>query len=69
MAPRAADTMEELPLPKVAPEWADFYKNFMAAAEGRAEQTVKLAESRRVMQVIEAAFESERIGKSVLEKI
>jgi predicted dehydrogenase len=69
MAPRAEDTMEELPLPEVETDWADFYKNVMACIGGREEQIVKLPESRRVMQVIEAAFESNRTGRSVTDRI
>jgi predicted dehydrogenase len=69
MAPRPADTVEELPIPEVATDWGDFYKNVMACIEGREEQLIKLPESRRVMQVIEAAFESNRTGRSVTDRI
>ena len=65
MAPRPRETTEELPLPDVRPDWSDFYKNVIAAAEGREELIVKPAEVLRVMNVIDKLFESGATGKSV----
>ena len=56
---------EELPLPDVKTDWCEFYRNVTAALEGREELIVKHEESLRVMNVIDALFESARTGKSV----
>jgi predicted dehydrogenase len=69
MAPVVKEVLEELPLPEVETDWGEFYKNVIACIEGREEQIIKLPESRRVMRVIEAAFESDRIGQSVTGRI
>ncbi len=65
MAPRPRETTEELPLPDVKTDWCEFYRNVTAAIEGREELIVKHEESLRVMNVIDALFESARTGKSV----
>jgi hypothetical protein len=43
----------------------DFYRNFCAAIDGTAEQAIKHCEVRRVMKVMEAAFESAETGARV----
>ena len=43
----------------------DYYRNFTAAIRGEAEQIVKHNQMRRVLRVIEAAFESDKLGKTV----
>lgn len=58
MAPRALDTVEELPLPQPQPEKDFFYRNFAAALEGREALTVQPEQTLRVMQVIDLAFAS-----------
>jgi len=65
MAPRPRETTEELPLPEVKSDWTDYYKNVIAAIEGREELIVKPAESLRVMKVVDAIFESDKTGHSV----
>ncbi len=65
MAPRPRETTEEMPLPAVASDWCDFYKNVTATIEGREQLIVKPEETLRVMTVIDALFESARIGRSV----
>ena len=65
MAPRPRETTEELPLPDVRPDWSDFYKNVIAAADGREELIVKPSEALRVMKVIDRMFESAETGKSI----
>ena len=65
MAPRPKDTLEEIALPDVQTDWADFYHNVLAVIDGKEELIVKPEEARKVMQVMTAIFESDRTGKSV----
>ena len=60
LAPRASDTMEELPLPKAEVDEGFFYKNIYRVLRGEEEPAVKIPEIRRVMQVIDLAFASGR---------
>ncbi len=62
MAPRPAFTMEELPLPDVKPDWADYYKNIVGVLDGTAELIVKPEEALRVMKVIDLMFKANREG-------
>ena len=59
MAPRPADTLEELPLPEVQTEWASYYRNILDTLDGKAELIVTIPSVRRVLKVIEACFESD----------
>lgn len=65
LAPRASDTMEELPLPKAEVDKAFFYKNFYNALEGIEDPVVTIPQIRRVMKIIDTAFESGRIHKVI----
>ncbi len=67
MAPRPAETLTELSLPEVSPDssWSHYYQNFMEVIDGKAELCVTVASVRRVLQVIEAAFESNEKGTAV----
>ncbi len=71
MAPRPAETLQELPLPDVedTTSWKCYYRNFMDAIDGKAESAIKLDSVRRVMQVMEAAFESDRTGTAIVTNI
>ena len=62
MAPRPAFTMEEVPLPDVKPDWADYYKNIVDVLDGKAELIVKPEEALRVMKVIDLMFKANREG-------
>ena len=53
---------QELPLPEVEADWSNYYKNVMDTIDGKAELIVKPCQVRRVFQVIEAAFASEKAG-------
>ena len=46
------------------PKWEEFYKNFVAAVEGRAELAISHEENRLVMQVLDACFRSMESGKA-----
>lgn len=54
------------PLPDPKTDWLDFYRNFKTVIEDGAELVVKPDEVRRVMQVLEAGFESNRTGMPVV---
>lgn len=66
MAPRDSLTLDEYDLDIPKSDVHEFYRNFCLAIDGKAEQIVKHAEIRRVMQVIEAAFLSDE-KKQVVE--
>ena len=65
LAPRAMDTMEELPLPNVEIDKAFFYKNFYNTLCGKEELIVKPEEVMRTMKVIDLAFESDRVNQLI----
>lgn len=65
MAPRTEAGEVHLPLPSVRSDVTDFYRNFALAARGKAEPAVKNSEVRRIMRLMEAAFESHRSGQVV----
>ena len=46
----------------------DFYRNAVDVIEGKAEQFIKHEEVMRVLKVIEASFESDRLGMPVAFK-
>lgn len=54
------------PLPEVETDWVDFYRNVNDVLDGKAELKVKISEVRRVLSVMEAAWESSRTGEAVL---
>ena len=58
MAPRPKETLEEIPLPEENPQWSDYYRNVVAALDGKEELIVKPEQALRVMKVIDAAFSS-----------
>lgn len=64
-APRPVETKEDVELPEANPDWTDFYKNVRNAVEGTEELIVKPTQVRRVFQVIEAAFRSHELKRSV----
>jgi predicted dehydrogenase len=65
MAPRTETGELRLPLPKVSSDVREFYRNFVAAAQGKEEPRIKNTEVRRILQLMEAAFESHRTGQVV----
>lgn len=69
MAPRAKEAIEELPLPLVVSDAKDYYRQFAAAVEHGKDLPVKPEQMRRVMQVIDAAFESEAKRQSISVRI
>lgn len=65
MAPRDEITLDEYEIERPVSNVHDYYRNFVAAVDGKAESLIKHCEVRRVMKVMEAAFESDRIGAPV----
>ncbi|MBQ7377314.1 MAG: Gfo/Idh/MocA family oxidoreductase [Clostridia bacterium] len=58
MAPRDEVTVDTFEWTRPTSDVHDFYRNFTAAIDGKAEMLIKPGEIRRVMQVMEGAFES-----------
>ena len=65
MAPREANSAEELPLPELDYDRNELYSNLVDVVNGEAEQIVKGEEALRVLKLMEAAFESFETGKVV----
>lgn len=65
MAPRDKSTIEEEYIPQPHADVHDFYRNFVAAIDGEAEQIVTHSQMLQVMKIMEAAFESDRTGMPV----
>ena len=65
MAPRNAKTTKEETVVRPVSDVHDFSRNFTAAIDGNATQLITHDQLRRCMKVMEAAFESDRIGAPV----
>ncbi|MDR2617687.1 MAG: Gfo/Idh/MocA family oxidoreductase [Treponema sp.] len=65
MAPRTDETIKEEPLPWVKSDIRDFYRNVIAAIEGKEQLRVSLESVMRNMRLMEAIFESAKTGKPV----
>lgn len=65
MAPRDEKTIEESFIHRPDSDVHDFYRNVCAAIDGRETQIVTHEQLMRVMRVMEAAFESDRLGAPV----
>ena len=62
MAPRAANSTEEHPLPDILYDRNELYSNLVDVINGKAEQIVTAEQALRVLKLMEAAFESDRTG-------
>lgn len=65
MAPRDEVTLDEYDVEKPASDVHDFYRNFCAALDGKEEQLITHAQVRRVLRVMELAFESAQKGQAI----
>jgi len=65
MAPRGADTMDDLPLPDIAYDRNELYSNMCDVVLGKAEPVIKNEEALRVLRLMEAALESDAKGIAV----
>lgn len=65
MAPRTAETIHEYPLPEIASDVRDFYRNLVKAIRGQEEQIVKHQQVMDVMGLMEAIQLSAETGTVV----
>ena len=65
MAPRDEITIDSYEIERPVSDVHDYYRNYVAAIDGKAESLIKHSEVRRVMKVMEAAFESDKTGAPV----
>jgi predicted dehydrogenase len=65
MAPRTAETIKEEALPVLSSDIRDFYRNFLAAIEGKEKLLVSLDSVMRTMKLLEAVFCSAGKGMPV----
>jgi predicted dehydrogenase len=65
MAPRDSVTMDEYEIERPDSDVHNYYRNFCLAIDGKATQLVTHPQMRRVMRVMEAAFESDSLGQTV----
>ena len=69
MAPRDELTIDAYEIDRPTSDVHDYYRNFVAAIDGRCEQLIKNCEVRRVLLVMEAAFKSAELGSAVKVEI
>ncbi len=65
MAPRGQESITSYEITPPNSDVGDFYRNFCLAIDKKEEQIVKHNQMVRVMRVMEAAFESDRLGVPV----
>ncbi len=65
MAPRNENTITEYEMPCPGSDVHDFYRNVVKAIRGEEEQDVTHIQVMRSMKIMEAAFESDRLGRPV----
>jgi len=65
MAPRDEKSITEKTIPQPMADVHDFYRNFVKAIDGEEQQIVTHEQMMFVMKVMEAAFESDRLGVPV----
>ena len=65
MAPRSADSIQELPVPKCEQAWDEFYKNIIAHLNHGEPIIVTHEQVMRVMKVMEAIFQSEAENRAI----
>ena len=65
MAPRDEITTETWEEEKPVSDVHDFYRNVVAAIDGKEPQLITYPQVRRVLRVMEASFESARAGQTI----
>lgn len=65
MAPRTKESIHEYDIPKPESDVHDFYRNVVKAIDGTEPQLVTHRQVMRVMKIMEAAFESDRLKTPV----
>ena len=69
MAPRDEITIDSYEIDRPISDVHDFYRNYVAAIDGKAEQLIKNSEVRRVLLVMESAFASSEKKQTVTTDI
>ena len=69
MAPRDEITIDSYEIERPTSDVHDFYRNYVAAIDGKAEQLIKNTEVRRVLRVMETAFVSSEESRVVKVEI
>ena len=69
MAPRDEITLDMYEVERPSSDVHDFYRNFCAVLDKKAEPAIKHSEVRRVMQVMEAAFSSAEQKQRIMVQI
>lgn len=64
-APVPPGGIVEEPLPKVESSWLDFYENFSEVLNGKSELKIKISEVKRVLKLMEYAWQSSETGEAV----
>ena len=65
MAPRKPSSLDHYKMPELSPDVHDFYRNVCKAIDGKEPQIVTHPQMMRVMKLMEAAFESDKLGRPV----
>jgi len=66
MAPRPSSTVENIPLPVVQGDWLDLHRNIVDVLNGKGDIIVTHEQALRRMKVVDAIFESAKIGAAVV---
>lgn len=69
MAPRTDETIQRYPLPRIESDVRDYYRNIIAAIEGKEKQLVTHPQMMRVMKVMEAMLRSAESNEVVHTRI
>ena len=69
MAPRDEITIDSYEIERPTSDVHDFYRNYVAAIDGKEEQLIKNCEVRRVLLVMQAAFKSAETNSTVVAEI
>ena len=69
MAPRDEITIDSYEIERPTSDVHDFYRNYVAAIDGKEEQLIKNCEVRRVLLVMQAAFKSAETNSAIVAEI
>ena len=67
MAPRDEITVDTYKIPRPTSDVHDFYRNYVAAIDGKCEQLVTHDQMRTVLKIIMKSFESVEKGGAIVE--
>ena len=69
MAPRTEETIKRYPLPRVASDVRDYYRNFIKAINGEEKQLVTHPQMKRVVRLMEALQKSAELNEVIHSRI